>query len=84
MVIEVEAPLPVGRGADSHRGSLELLPWQVELGQPWARGWMEMAEGREGFAWFYPSLTHFAAWLTDGREVQAASCMANVPIWLVI
>lgn len=40
MVIEVEALLPVGRGegrgTDSHGGSLQLLPWQVELDQPWA------------------------------------------------
>lgn len=46
MVIEVEALLPAGRGAgrgtgkgaDSHEGFLQLLPWQVEPGQPWARG----------------------------------------------
>lgn len=76
-VIEVEALLLVGRDmdTDSHRDSLQLLPWQV------ARGWMEMAEGREGPDGFYPSLTHFAGCGTDGREVQAASCMANV--WLV-
>lgn len=76
MVIEVEALLLVGRdmgrGTDSHGASLQLLPWQV------ARGWMEMAEGWEGPDGFRPSLTHFAGWGTDGREVQAAFCMANV------
>lgn len=77
MVIEVEAWLPVGRDTDSHGSSPQLLPGQAELGQPWARGWMEMAEGREGPAGIYPSLTCFAEWLTD-----AASCMANVPVRL--
>lgn len=77
MVIEVEAWLPVGRGTDSHGSSPQLLPWQAELGQPWARGWMEMTEGKEGPAGIYPSLTHFAELLTD-----AASCTANVPIQL--
>lgn len=47
MVIEVEALLLVGRGAESYRGSLQLLPWQGEMGQAWTWGWMEMAE-KEG------------------------------------
>lgn len=36
MVIEVEALLPAGRGTGtgSHGSSLQLLPWQVEQGQP--------------------------------------------------
>lgn len=40
-----------------------------EPGQPWARRWMEMADGQEGPDGFYPSLTHFAGCLTDGQEV---------------
>lgn len=47
MVIEVEALLLVGRGAESYRGSLQLLPWQGEMGQAWTWSWMEMAE-KEG------------------------------------
>lgn len=65
MVIEVEALLLVGRGAESHRGSLQLLPWQGEMGQAWTWGWMEMAE-KEGPAWSSPSLTHLPGWITGG------------------
>lgn len=62
MVIEVEVLLLAGRGTGtgSHGSALQLLQWQVELGQPWARGRVEVAEGWEGPAGFYPSLTHFA------------------------
>lgn len=78
MVIEVEALLPVGRSVDSHRGSLQLLPWQGDMGWGWAWGWMEVAE--EGPAWSSPS----PSWLDNRRmEARAASGMANVPMKLL-
>lgn len=65
MVIEVEALLLVGRGVDSHRGALQLLPRQGEMGRAWAWGWMEMAE-KEGPACSSPSLPHLPGWITEG------------------
>lgn len=73
MVIEVEALLPHGQG---HR-----VPWELSTAAPMASG----AGHEGGWSWqkgpagFYPFFTHFARWLTDGQEEQAASCKANMP-----
>lgn len=66
MVIEVEALLLLARALGSHRGSLELLPWQREM------------EEKEGPACSSLSLPHTPSWL-DNRRMEAQGAPAWSP-----